>query len=871
MSNISSGLKSRIILVCIVVAFSAAGAFAKPVDLVRAQRAGLACYTSSNIGKSDRAILSLPQLSLAYQCRAGIAPGDSQTVYYAFNVAGDHGFVIVAGDDAVAPILAYSSEGNISMKHPSPEFTWWMSLYQRQIVAVIQKGEKVNATATAMWRKLESRDEHGALAAVTTVGPLVKTTWNQSPYYNDLCPYDAAASERTVTGCVATAFSQIMKYHGYPARGTGDHSYSQDKYGSLYANFANSTYDWNAMPNRVTEANPAVARLMYDVGVSCNMTYGPGATGGSGAYPQDAGEALKKYFGYQATVRMVEKKDYDENAWASLIRGELDAARPVEYHGFSDEGGHSFVCDGYQDQYFHINWGWDGEYNGYFLFSSMAPDGVGTGGGSGNYTDGQGAVIGIAPGGSSTVQTSMKMYAALNASPNPATANGPVTVTFDIVNSGTAAFAGDYCAALFDNTGTFVKYLGGIQHENNLPANSHYTNGFTLVDTLFGVYPGTYSIGVYARPTGKEWVAIDKGSFSNTTSLEVDVADYGTDLSMYSDAVLSPVAIHSGEPFHIQADFINRSGAQFEGSIIAYLYNLNGDYVDSVTALTGLQLDADYHWKNGLSFSGRALNIPPGRYMLAFFSNNGGGDLQIVNPETYRNPMIIEILPALLVADRYEPNNTVAQAAPLDLQLSGGQATITTDGANLHVSEDNDFYRVDLPAGYWYDVTARVHDSQNDAAGGYTNDVSVMENTGGGWSSVFDDATDVVRVEGGRSLLFKVQPIFSGTTGTYGLDVDVVRQGPSGVDTDPAVPVMALNVFPSPANNEIFVDIAPSISGVRDISIVDISGVVVASRAMGGQVGGRIRLDVSGLPSGSYRVVVGSKSGTFSHAVIINR
>ncbi|MEP7218440.1 MAG: C10 family peptidase, partial [Bacteroidota bacterium] len=445
MLNITSGVNSRIILVCIVAAFSAAGAFAKPVDRIRAERAGFAYYASSHNGKNERAIQSSPMLSLAYECRTSLTSIDSQTVYYAFNVVGDNGFVIVAGDDAVAPILAYSSEGNISTKHPSPEFKWWMSLYQRQIAAVIKKGGNADAGTTAMWRKLESRDGGGSLASVATVGPLVKTTWNQSPYYNDLCPYDATAGERTVTGCVATAFSQIMKYHGYPARGTGDHSYSQDKYGSLYANFANSTYDWNAMPNRVTEANPAVARLMYDVGVSCNMTYGPGATGGSGAYPQDAAEALKKYFGYQATARMVEKKDYDDNSWASMIRGELDAARPVEYHGFSDEGGHSFVCDGYQDQFFHINWGWDGEYNGYFLFSSLAPEGVGTGGGSGNYSDGQGAVIGIAPGVSTTVQTLMKMYGALSASPNPATANGAVIITFDVVNSGTAPFAGDYC------------------------------------------------------------------------------------------------------------------------------------------------------------------------------------------------------------------------------------------------------------------------------------------------------------------------------------------------------------------------------------------------------------------------------------------
>lgn len=222
------------------------------------------------------------------------------------------------------------------------------------------------------------------------VPPLIQTCWDQDEYYNILCPSDSEGQgNHVLTGCVATAMAQVMRYWEYPAQGTGSHSYSCD-YGTLSADFGNSTYHYDMMPDRLSAGTPAaqvqeVAKLIYHCGVSVDMDYGPES---SGSYLSLSPNALHTYFGYGMSS-YIHKNQYSASSWNDIIKNQLDSLRPVLYRGQSDAGGHAFVCDGYDDQdYFHFNWGWNGSNNGYYLLSGLTP-------GNHNYNSSQAAVIGL--------------------------------------------------------------------------------------------------------------------------------------------------------------------------------------------------------------------------------------------------------------------------------------------------------------------------------------------------------------------------------------------------------------------------------------------------------------------------------------------
>jgi len=192
---------------------------------------------------------------------------------------------------------------------------------------------------------------------VKAAGPLLETLWNQEPYYNDLCP------QNTPIGCVATAMSQIMRYHQWPQNGIGWHKYEHTAYGTQYAHFEETTYSWSSMPIQLTSNSTndeilAVATLCYHAGVSVDMNYDPE---GSGAFSRDVLYALTNYFNYDPTTIQIHTFDStNQTNWINMIKAEIDAGRPVYYAGSSDaSGGHAWVCDGYNDgNELHINWGW---------------------------------------------------------------------------------------------------------------------------------------------------------------------------------------------------------------------------------------------------------------------------------------------------------------------------------------------------------------------------------------------------------------------------------------------------------------------------------------------------------------------------------
>lgn len=292
----------------------------------------------------------MPQKAKAKSRTATTAsPSDA---YYVFNNDAG-GFVIIAGDDAVAPVLGYTSTGSFDAENLPDGLKDLLKSYERQIAAL---GDNYVANQTAT-------------RTAFTGEKLLKTAeWNQ------MAPFNKYTPNNYVTGCVATAGAIVMKHHGYPAKGTGSHSYTWNGK-TLSANFEH-TYDWASMPAKYDGTNDdafdGVARLMSDLGVAVEMQYNKD---GSGASMEDLLTALKKYFGYSKYARLLAIADLGAEVWNDRLRAEIDANRPILYSAVdSNKGGHSFVIDGYKDESFSVNWGWGGYCDGFYRIGALNPE-----------------------------------------------------------------------------------------------------------------------------------------------------------------------------------------------------------------------------------------------------------------------------------------------------------------------------------------------------------------------------------------------------------------------------------------------------------------------------------------------------------------
>ena len=237
------------------------------------------------------------------------------------------------------------------------------------------------------------------------IAPLLgNIQWNQSAPWNNQTPTDNQGEHMPV-GCVATAYTQVMRYHQWPTQGEGSFSYTEegDSGRSHTVDFASTTYDWAHMPERyndpssaTSEETQALSTLAYHAGVAVEMMYAPS---GSGSYTPLVARALADHFRYDKRVSFKSRSNYTQSSWEQMLRAELIAARPVVYSGSGSGGGHAFVCDGYDmEGLFHINWGWGGMSDGYFNLNYLVPSDLGIGGGAGGgFSLGQGAVIGIKP------------------------------------------------------------------------------------------------------------------------------------------------------------------------------------------------------------------------------------------------------------------------------------------------------------------------------------------------------------------------------------------------------------------------------------------------------------------------------------------
>ena len=405
-------------LLLLVLVLMTAGVWAQQISEEQARDRALKFLTNNDAAKTRG-------LNVGMDRKTVTAKTDARSIY-AFNLDGG-GSVIASGDSRALPVLGYSATGSIDWDRMPDNMRAWLKSYDQAMATLGNTKEFTDGVS-----------RHGPMtrAPREAIGPLLKTQWYQfGPYWNDTPPYDGAnpdwKGQPSPTGCVATAMAMLMNYYQWPKDActeipaydiTTAHE-NVEKVWHIDA-LPPTTFDWgNMLDNYVTpegiigtpEQQEAVAKLMRYCGQSVQMRYSPMDSGSS---RQAVAEALVKYFGYQNTVQVSQRIYYSIDGWEDLIYSELANGRPMVYSGFSEDGGHTFVCDGYDGNgLFHINWGWGGTNDDYFSLSVLNPYNNTSAGASSSgigFCIDQSAIIGVQPDKDGTSPKTVKPLAYLD-------------------------------------------------------------------------------------------------------------------------------------------------------------------------------------------------------------------------------------------------------------------------------------------------------------------------------------------------------------------------------------------------------------------------------------------------------------------------
>jgi len=770
---------------CFVVLFITCSLFGREVSVEQAKVVATAFLQNNNaitLRSADAIHLNLVEDFFTKTPKTNVKLRSSKTEspeIYVFTINPTGGFIIVSGDDAAIPVLGYSTTERLDITRTlSENLRYWLEGYKQQIRSL-----RVSQVEPVEYIKNLWKGNSGTLRATqNTVLPLVKTLWDQSPYYNDLVPYDTDYQMRNSVGCVATAMAQIMKYWEYPSRGFGVHAYKHDKYGVLSADFGATNYDWASMPDSLTGTNYEIARLMYHCGISVNMDYD--ILGGSGsmilysdASPDrlNAETALSTNFGYSPSIRGLYRKDYSDSAWQSLLKNEFDSGRPVLYGGSGTGYGHAFVCDGYDaNNYFHMNWGWSGYYNGYFLIDALNP-----------VTEypfnlNQQALFGIRP-------KDPVLEAILELKGNVVT-NKPTidygegfTISSNIVNVGSLNFNGDYCAAIFDEKLLLVDTVD-IKTGENLGSGNQNSQEISFTSKgLSSMVPGKYRAYILHRPTGRFWVplSLHDGDSTSKAYSEIEVVNTN-EIGLYSSMHLASAPAYANDTLSVWLNIENNSSTDFHGSLSLSLCTKEGAFVATIEEKTNLFLASNSHFADSLNFYNAHVPLIPGVYMLKLMHRRDGSTYELTGSSTKGlNPIKIDLLEPLPTPDIYEVNDSVEIAFPLPVTYVSNQARVTTPFSNIHNATDVDFYVLTLEPGYEYSVNAMLNDKMvsNDGKK-YTVDGAFRYSTDGiNWSDYFDDVSSgEIKISDDTLLYFKVGSTVAGDIGSYLLDIQINRR-----------------------------------------------------------------------------------------------
>ena len=542
----------------------------------------------------------------------GSTKGSEKAAYYVFNAERSQGgFVIVAGDDRAPAVLGYSDNGRFDANNVPEAMQELLDGYSAQIIALSQGAQSVKMNSSG-----------------ATIRPLITANWTQNAPFNSMLP-TLPNGNKAVAGCVATAMAQLLYYWKYPTQTTSTIPEYTSQSLSIYMPALEPVeFNWEAMQDNYmasdTESEGALAAAQLTLycaqSVEMNFMYGV-----SGASSSQIPIALSSYFGFKGSAHSEYRENFSSQAWADLIYNELAANRPVAYGGSKASGGHAFLCDGYDGEgMFHINWGWGGMSNGYFLLNVLNPDAQGTGSASEayGYIYDQAIIIGIEPGeadneialtagnltldGAVTTRNNSNYdFRVVVSSRFYNYTNEPIDISF-----GWGLYQdGELVSVLWESWG------------NQLPPNYYYTTNRVSLNFGRGVPSGTFRImPICSELNAGNWRPC-KGSDVNYIEVTFDDTDctvtgYGTagERSYTVNGIFCDGSLHHGRPVDLTLNLTNDGYSQND---MLYMF-VNGSYYS--TGFVGLN-----HGETG-DVTFRFLPMVPGDYTCMFSFNQDGSD-----------------------------------------------------------------------------------------------------------------------------------------------------------------------------------------------------------------------------------------------------
>lgn len=545
---------------------------------------------------------------------------------YVFQRTDNDGYLVLSADDEAIPLLGYAVQGTFDINNVPEGLKYWLGYYASEINFIRQNGIALNSEASAT----DSREP---------IAPMLSTLWNQGSPFNDKCP--EVDEQRTVTGCVATAMAQVMKYHNWPEKGTGSNSYTWNN-STLSQDFSSITFQWIDMlddysSGATSEQCEAVATLMLACGISVDMNYG---TSASGAIARNCVTALFNYFNYDGSMRYLTRDYFGIEEWENEVYNSLASGCPVLYGGQSEDGGHEFVCDGYSsDGYFHFNWGWGGMSDGYFLLTSLNPDSQGIGGaGSGaGYNFDQDIIVGIKPfAGESSLAPVLYNMSDFTVSSTSATLGNEVSFAAKFYNGGPIAITGFEPGALFtgsDGNSTFAVNSSRLSLNSGYAYNSPVSYSVVIPESLTD---GEYTVTpIYILNGEMHEISTKVG---NIDSVKMTVADGTATFETEEDAALPKVTeytfqntLYAGLAYNVDCTIENSGDVECYQEIYGRLTDESGN----VTILSPMQVDLQPGESASMTYGGTlSSDIASGSYKFDFVTMASSGNYTSVSDTT---------------------------------------------------------------------------------------------------------------------------------------------------------------------------------------------------------------------------------------------
>lgn len=744
---------------------------------------------------------------------------------------GTTGFLVVSADDSGAPLLGYSDTGKFDPDSMPRALEAWLKGYAEQIYQGAQKG--------VAYKGVTSRATRVAIA------PKLTTKWDQTPPYNNLCPLENGV--RTYTGCVATAMAQVMNYHKWPVSGTGSNSYTWNDE-TLSMDFSSVTFDWNNMAAdyataSVTEAQKnAVATLMKACGYSVSMNYGTDESSASSLYMITA---LANNFGYSKGGGWAQRCFYTSEEWEDLVYNELATSGPVLYDGESGTGGHQFVCDGYNgDGYFHINWGWSGMSDGYFLLSALDPESQGAGGSMAGYNFYQGIALNVRPATSSDKITPM-MCCYGNFGTEASSYSLGALAKFNVsgnaqgagfFNFGATDISGILGVKVVSENGDRTVYVNGPKADNVAPGAGYSAFTVVLPQSLAA---GTYYVTPAFQPTGSAVWCDMRGVLSGVSTLRMTVsgrtatfAEVTPKLTVEDAKFETPLYVDT--KFKLSFTATNSGDKDYYGALTTALYDGQTEVATSTDNVT--------------------VDLKPGdkatfEYIGSFSSTSGVKAGPVYTMKLVDSTTGDVVASLANVTFRAKTNASISISG---FSIVGG--TTVTDPKSITFTGT-----LSCASGYFADQLSLA-----------------LFGTGSNYS-IASTSTDVIFLKDGESAKFTVKIDFSQAVSGSKYAAAMFykgRQMTNGVTftvstnsalEDVTASGAVMKLYPNPADSYVTVTSEKSITG---LAVYSMSGALVKQVPGGGN---EVTADVSGLASGVYIVEIKTSDGEMSTSRLIRK